>query len=195
MGHRVCPWWLGYFLISPLRRLQLNAEKLLSPLVREGMTVLEPGPGMGFFTVPLARLVGSRGRVVAVDVQPKMIRKLKRRVAKAGLEPRVDVRLVAADSMGVSDLRGTVDFILAFAVVHEMPSPGPFFAQASAAAKAGARLLLVEPAGPRQRHGVRSGVARCRPGRVPSIGASSHTRQPSGSAAKELIAGKQIFAS
>ncbi len=147
MGHRVCPWWLGYFLISPLRRLQLNAEKLLSPLVREGMTVLEPGPGMGFFTVPLARLVGSRGRVVAVDVQPKMIRKLKRRVAKAGVEQRVDVRLVAADSIGVSDLRGTVDFILAFAVVHEMPSPGPFFAQASAAAKAGARLLLVEPAG------------------------------------------------
>lgn len=147
MGHRVCPWWLGYFLISPLRRLQVNPAKLLSPFVGEGMTVLEPGPGMGFFTLPLARLVGSRGRVVAVDTQPKMIRKLKRRLAKAGLQPQVDVRLVEADSMGVSDLRGTVDFILAVAVVHEMPAAGPFFAQASAAAKAGARLLLVEPAG------------------------------------------------
>jgi SAM-dependent methyltransferase len=111
------------------------------------MTVLEPWPGMGFFTLPLARLVGSRGRVVGVDIQPKMIRKLKRRLAKAGLQPRVDVRLVEADSMGVSDLRGTVDFILAFAVVHEMPSPGPFFAHAFATAKPGARLLLVEPAG------------------------------------------------
>ncbi|HJS99414.1 MAG TPA: class I SAM-dependent methyltransferase [Terriglobales bacterium] len=147
MGHRVCPWWLGYFLISPLRRLQVNPAKLLSPFVREGMTVLEPGPGMGFFTIPLARLVGSEGRVVAVDVQPKMLSKLKHRVAKAGVESRVDARLVAADSMGISDLRGTVDFILAFAVLHEMPSPGPFFAEAAAVSKPSARLLLVEPAG------------------------------------------------
>lgn len=147
MGHRVCPWWLGYFLISPLRRLQVNPANLLSPFVGQGMTVLEPGPGMGFFTVPLARLVGPSGRVVAVDVQPKMLRKLKRRVAKAGLESRVDARLVAADSMGISDLKGAVDFILAFAVLHEMPSAGPFFAQAAAASKPGTRLLLVEPAG------------------------------------------------
>jgi ubiquinone/menaquinone biosynthesis C-methylase UbiE len=147
MGHRVCPWWLGYFLISPLRRLQVNPAKLLSPFVRQGMTVLEPGPGMGFFTIPLARLVGSKGRVVAVDVQPKMLRKLKRRVAKAGLESRVDARLAAADSMGISDLKGAVDFILAFAVLHEMPSAGPFFAEVAAASKLAARLLLVEPAG------------------------------------------------
>ena len=147
MGHRVCPWWLGYFLISPLRRLQVNPGRLLSPFIREGMTVLEPGPGMGFFTVPLAWLVGSTGRVVAVDVQPKMIRKLKRRLAKAGLQPRVDARLVAADSMGISDLRSAADFVLAFAVVHEMPSPRSFFTEAAAACKNGARLLLVEPAG------------------------------------------------
>jgi SAM-dependent methyltransferase len=49
--------------------------------------------------------------------------------------------------MGISDLRGTVDFILAFAVLHEMPSPGPFFAEAAAVSKPSARLLLVEPAG------------------------------------------------
>ena len=147
MGHRVCPWWLGYFLISPLRRLQVNPARLLSPFIREGMTVLEPGPGMGFFTIPLARLVGLNGRVVAVDVQPKMIRKLKRRVVKAGLVPRVEARLARAGSMGISDLRGAVDFILAFAVVHEMPSAGPFFAEASTACMPDARLLLVEPAG------------------------------------------------
>ena len=147
MGHRVCPWWLGYFLISPLRRLQVNPARLLSPFIQEGMTVLEPGPGMGFFTIPLARLVGPNGRVVAVDVQPKMIRKLKRRVAKAGLDPRVEARLVPADSMGISDLRRAVEFILAFAVVHEMPSAGHFFAQVSTACRSGARLLLVEPAG------------------------------------------------
>jgi SAM-dependent methyltransferase len=69
MSHRVCPWWLGYLLASPIRRLlQGDPEKILAPFVREGMTVLEPGPGMGFFTLPLARRVGPMGRVVAVGL-------------------------------------------------------------------------------------------------------------------------------
>ena len=147
MAHRVCPWWLGYLLISPLRRLHLNPAKLLTPWVRAGITVLEPGPGMGFFTIPLAQLVGPSGRVIAVDVQPNMIGKLKQRVAKAHLAGRVDARLAAAESLAIKDLDGKVDFILAFAMVHEMPSARQFFAQAAAASKSGARLLLVEPAG------------------------------------------------
>jgi ubiquinone/menaquinone biosynthesis C-methylase UbiE len=147
MAHRVCPWWLGYLLISPLRRLQFNPTKALAAWVREGMTVLEPGPGMGFFTLPLARLVGPRGRVIALDVQPKMIRKLQHRLAKAGLQARVEARLVPADSLVIAGLAGQVDFTLAFAMVHEMPSAANFFAEAAAVSKPGARLLLVEPAG------------------------------------------------
>ncbi len=147
MGKRVCPWWLGYLLASPLRRLMHNAHQTVAPYVRAGMTVFEPGPGMGFFTLELARLVGPKGRVIAVDVQPKMIAGLKRRAKKAGLMDRIEARLASPDSLGVEDLRGTVDFTLAFAMVHEMPAPGPFFAQAAAVSKPGARLLLVEPAG------------------------------------------------
>lgn len=147
MAHRVCPWWLGYFLASPLRRLMLKPEKVVHPFVREGMTVLEPGPGMGFFTVELARLVGASGRVVAVDIQPKMLAGLKRRVAKAGLLNRVEARLASPGSLGVTDLKGSVDFTLAFAVVHELPDAGCFFAEVAQASKPGAGLLLVEPAG------------------------------------------------
>lgn len=111
------------------------------------MTVLEPGPGMGFFTVPLARLVGAAGRVIAVEVQPRMLAGLKKRLAKAGLLERVDVRLVPAESMQLSDLAGTVDCAIAVAVVHEMPSAGSFFKESAAALKKGGRLLLAEPAG------------------------------------------------
>jgi tRNA A58 N-methylase Trm61 len=86
MAHRVCPWWIGYLLASPLRRwFGQDPAKILSPYVREAMTVLEPGPGMGFFTIPLARLVGPSGRVITVDLQPKMIESLKRRASKAGV--------------------------------------------------------------------------------------------------------------
>jgi predicted methyltransferase len=61
MSHHVCPWWIGYLLASPLRRLFQNPHELLASYMSEGMTVLEPGPGMGFFTLDLARLVGSSG--------------------------------------------------------------------------------------------------------------------------------------
>lgn len=147
MPHRVCPWWLGYFLLNPFRRWSQNPGQILAPYLRDGMTVLEPGPGMGFFTLELLRRVGAHGRVIAVDVQPKMLAKLKKRAARAGLLDRLDARLVASDSMGISDLRGSVDFTLAFAMVHEFPDAAHFFAEVAEASKPGAKLLLAEPSG------------------------------------------------
>ncbi len=147
MGHRICPWWLGYLLISPLRRWFQDPVEIIEPYIREGMTVLEPGPGMGFFTLGLARLAGTSGRVVAVDVQPRMIAKLKRRLAKAGLLERTDARLASPDSLGLQDLQANVDFVLAMAMVHEMPNSARFFAEVAQAMKPGATLLLAEPAG------------------------------------------------
>jgi SAM-dependent methyltransferase len=147
MAERICPWWLGYVLASPLRRLWQDPAKLLRPYVRQGMTVLEPGPGMGFFTVELARMVGTSGKVIAVDVQPRMIEGLKRRLARRGLLRRVDARLATPGSMGTADLAGKVDFVLAFAVVHELPDAAAFFSEASRAMKPGASLLLAEPRG------------------------------------------------
>jgi ubiquinone/menaquinone biosynthesis C-methylase UbiE len=111
------------------------------------MTVLEPGPGMGFFTLELARLVGVSGRVIALDVQPEMLNTLKRRLAKAGLLERVNIRLIQPDSMGLADLASSVDFALAFAVVHEVPFAKSFFSELSRCLKPGRCLLLAEPEG------------------------------------------------
>jgi ubiquinone/menaquinone biosynthesis C-methylase UbiE len=145
--HRVCPWWLGYLLLGPIRRLLHDPSRILSPYVREGMTALEPGPGMGFFTLELARRVGRTGRVIAVDVQPKMIERLKRRAANANLAERIDARVTRADSMQLDGLESRFDFVLAFAVVHEMPDAAAFFAEAAASMKPGACMLLAEPLG------------------------------------------------
>ena len=143
----VCPWWVGYFLASPIRKLRQDPLRILRPLVSEGMIALEPGPGMGFFTLELARLVGPRGRVVAVDVQPKMIAGLRRRAERAGLLDRIDTRVSPASTLALEDYEGAVDFVLAFAFVHELPSAATFFSEASRAMKPGARMLLAEPSG------------------------------------------------
>lgn len=145
MAHRVCPWWLGYLLASPVRRLWQDPAGILRPFVREGMTVVEPGCGMGFFTIELARLVGSSGRVIALDLQPRMLSGLARRTRRAGLADRIDARLVQPASLGVDNLAGAADFVLAFAVVHELPDAPRFFAEMHATLKPGGRMLVAEP--------------------------------------------------
>ena len=110
------------------------------------MTVLEPGPAMGFFTLEAARLVGPSGRVVAVDVQPRMIKALRRRAAKAGLADRLDARVTPSpDRLGIDDLAGRVDLALALLMVHEAPDQGGLYAEIHRALRPGARLLVAEP--------------------------------------------------
>lgn len=147
MEQHVCPWWMGYVLLNPLRKLTESPRKLLSPYVKPGMTIVEPGSGMGFFTLPLAQMVGLKGRVVAVDVQTKMLAGLERRAAKAGVPPVIETRLCAGDSMGLDDMAGVVDFIPALHVVHELPDAQVFFIESFRALKLGGALLFVEPKG------------------------------------------------
>ena len=145
MAQMVCPWWLGYFLVNPIRRLRQDPATILRPFVSEGMLVLEPGSGMGFFTLDLARLVGSRGKIIAVDVQEKMLAGLRRRAAKAGLGDWIETRRASHDKLMLDDLAGRVDFALAFAVIHELPDQERFFVEMYRALRAGGKMLAAEP--------------------------------------------------
>jgi ubiquinone/menaquinone biosynthesis C-methylase UbiE len=144
MSH-TCPWWFGYFLLNPLRRLGQRPTRVLAPFVRSGMLVVEPGCGMGFFTLDLARMVAPEGRVVAVDLQEKMLAGLRRRVARAGLERRIDLRLAQPDRLGLADLAGQVDFVLAFYLVHEVREQAAFFTEIASALRPDGAVLVVEP--------------------------------------------------
>lgn len=143
----VCPWWIGYFLLIPWRRFIHDSKRILSPYVREGMTVLEVGPGMGYFSLTLAQLVGPRGRVICVDVQDKMLEKLRKRAKRAGVPDRVKTVRASDQSLLIQEFEGKVDFVLAFAVVHEVPDQPKLFEEIHGAMKPGALLLLSEPRG------------------------------------------------
>ena len=147
MAAHVCPPWIGYFLLNPLRKLVENPDRMFGQFVREGMVVLEPGCGMGFFTLHLARMVGPGGRVIAVEIQDKMLDVLGRRARKAGLLDRIELRRIGADGYGIDDLSEQVDFASAIHVVHEIPDQALFFTEIWKALKPGGRLLVVEPKG------------------------------------------------
>ncbi|MGC4117515.1 MAG: methyltransferase domain-containing protein [Myxococcales bacterium] len=143
----VCPWWFGSLLASRVRKLVQDPVKILSPLVTPGATVLEPGPGMGFFTVELARLVGAQGKVVAVDLQQQMLDGVRARAARAGVAERLVLRKVEPTSLGVADLAGQVDFALLFWMLHEVPDQAHLLGELAQSLKSGGQILLCEPKG------------------------------------------------
>jgi ubiquinone/menaquinone biosynthesis C-methylase UbiE len=146
-AHGVCPWYLGYFLASPIRRLFERPEALLAPFVRPGMVVLEPGCGMGYFTLPMARLVGPTGRVVCVDLQPQMLAALRRRARRAGLSDRIETTTCGPDDLGVSGWAGRVDLAVAIHMLHEVPDVDRLLRQLHEVLRPGGTLFIREPRG------------------------------------------------
>lgn len=143
----VCPVWMGYILSSPLRKLIEKPSKRLSPYLEEGMTVIDAGCAMGFYSLPMARMVGASGRVICVDLQEKMVRKLFKRAKKKDLHDRIEARVCTSADLNLGDLKSVADFVLAASVVHEVPDPGSFFSQLFSTMKDGARLMVLEPSG------------------------------------------------
>ena len=111
------------------------------------MTVLEIGPGMGYFTLPLARIVGNSGKVIAVDLQEKMISSLVRRAQRAGLDSRIETRICTESSLDIDDLNETIDFALVFAVLHEMPDIRSVLVNVARTLRDGGQMLISEPTG------------------------------------------------
>jgi ubiquinone/menaquinone biosynthesis C-methylase UbiE len=138
----VCPrWFVGSF-DNRFRSRVHDPVAILGPRVRAGDTVADVGCGIGYFTVPLARLVGPSGRVTAIDLQQSMLDGAARRVEGAGLLDRVSFHRASVGQMGAS---GPFDFILAFWMVHEVPAKGPFMREIRRMLAPGGSFLMVEP--------------------------------------------------
>jgi len=142
MRDHICPWWMAYTFDNRLRSFFHKPETLLGAYVTEGMTVLDVGCGMGFFSIGLARLVGSRGTVVAADIQDKMLHILRRRAERAGLSDRI--RTVRCEPNHPA-FDTAFDFILAFWMVHEVPSVDTFFRQLRLCLNPKGVLFITEP--------------------------------------------------
>lgn len=141
-GEGVCPWWLGYAIDNPVRRLLHDPRRILAPFVTRGMAVLDVGCGRGLFSLAAARLVGEEGRVTSVDVQQRMLDSVLRRAAAAGLAGRIRAHRCERDDLGVA---GPFDFAVAFWMVHETPDAAAFLRRVRSTLRPGARLLVAEP--------------------------------------------------
>jgi SAM-dependent methyltransferase len=137
---------------------------------------------MGFFTLEAARRVGPRGRVVAVDLQPRMLAALRKRATRAGLADRIEAREARPESLGVDHLVGKVDLVLALLVVHEFPDAGRLFEEVRRTLAPGGTVLVAAPSGHVGAEAFEASMAAAARAGAPALGRPEGVAQPDGGA-------------
>lgn len=131
------PW-----LMRDSRQREEDGETMLRELkVTAGMTVCDMGCGSGFYTLQLAAAVGAEGRVLAVDIQPEMLRLMEARAAEKQL---TNIRSILGSVVEPQLPAAAVDLILCVDVYHEFAYPQQMLAAMRQALKPQGRLVLVE---------------------------------------------------
>jgi len=137
-----CPPGCCIVFDNPLRRLVQNPIKILKPYIKPGWTILDVGPGMGYYTIALAGLAGEKGKVIAADLQTPMLEGIRRRAEKAGVAGRIKLHQAMPHKIGVNE---PVDFCLAFWMVHEVPDRQRFLGEIVSLLTPGGLFLFAEP--------------------------------------------------
>jgi ubiquinone/menaquinone biosynthesis C-methylase UbiE len=143
MSH-VCPWWGGYVIDNRLRHWLHKPDRIVGPYLKPGMHALDFGCGMGFLSIAMARQIGQAGRVIAVDLQQRMLDVLQKRAAKAGVVERIRTHCCEADRLGLSE---TVHFAVAFYSAHEVPDVRRLHREIYDLLTPDGSFLLAEPIG------------------------------------------------
>ena len=136
------PEFLAGLIDNPLRRrIQPPEEMPLRHGVEPGMRVLDVGPGNGRYTLATARYVGAGGRVVAVDIEPRMVERVRARARAEGVD-NVEARV--ADVYDLPFDEGTFDAAYLIAVIGEIPEPERALAEFHRVLRPGGRLAFSE---------------------------------------------------
>lgn len=141
MAHKF-PIELKKELDSPQRRGLFDSLKALRSLgIRKHLTVVDIGCGTGFFTRPLARIVGLKGMVFAVDMSCEMLNEVKKRIRRNKLK-NVKVLLSKENKIPIDSKR--VDYCLLSSVVHELENKASFFKELKRILKDEGRIGIIE---------------------------------------------------
>jgi ubiquinone/menaquinone biosynthesis C-methylase UbiE len=138
----VCPAELSGSLDNSFRLWLQDPHKILKPYINKGMTILDLGCGPGFFTLEIAKLLNGTGKVIAADIQEKMLKKVAGKIYGTELEQRVELHKCQETSIGLSE---KADFILAFWMVHEVPQHERFFEELKSILNPGGKIFIAEP--------------------------------------------------
>ena len=127
----------------PLRRQYMDPGEVLGMYgVSAGMELLDAGCGTGIFTVEMARMLGSHGRVHAVDLQGAMIEQTRLRVAGAGVSHLVQLHQVGLYDLPFAD--DSLDLAVLISTLGEIPDKPAALSELRRVLKPGSRLGVSE---------------------------------------------------
>lgn len=126
--------------------------------VTPGMSVADIGAGEGYYTVRLARAVGTKGRVLAQDIVPETRDRLGVRVEREGLD-NVTVRLGLPDDPKLP--AASFDRIFLVHMYHEVEQPYPFLWHLRGGLKPSGLVVVVDARRPVKRHGMPPALLQC----------------------------------
>jgi len=131
------------WLLRKEREREERTSELLKVLdVKPGQVACDLGCGNGYHALPLAEMVGDKGKVLCVDIQPEMLALLKRRAKKANLLGRIEPILATATDPRLPPR--SVDLVLMVDVYHEISHPARVLGHVREALKPGGRVVFVE---------------------------------------------------
>jgi arsenite methyltransferase len=107
--------------------------------LREGETVLDLGSGGGLDVFLAAREVGSKGRVIGVDMTPEMVARARGAAAKAGI-PNVEFRHGRLEALPVAD--GEIDAVTSNCVINLVPDKARVFQEVARVLRRGGRMVV-----------------------------------------------------
>lgn len=141
-NRRVCPVEVAGHLDNIFRKWVHNPKTILREHIKEGMVVLDVGCGPGLFSVEIAKIVGKSGKVIAVDLQEGMLKKLRDKIQGNEIEKWIKLHKCTENKIAVSE---KVDFVLAFYMVHEVPDQKRFLTEIRSILKKDSSLFIIEP--------------------------------------------------
>ncbi|MBV7331951.1 methyltransferase domain-containing protein [Chloroflexi bacterium TSY] len=137
------PHQFARLLEHPLRRRYRQPTALLGEFgIHAGMSVLDLGCGSGLFTIEMARMVGERGSVHAVDIQRPFLELTQARLVADGLEHRVTLHHSGAYQLPLPD--DSIDLAVLVATLGEIPDKPHALAELHRVLKPDGRIVVSE---------------------------------------------------
>ena len=120
--HFPAPSFVGYFLDSNLRRRMQPPELLIQRSgIEKNMTILEIGCGSGSYTTYAARKVGNKGKVYALDIEPKMIKQLENKLSKPENQDIDNIQIFCKSAYELPFESHSIDLVFMVTVLREIP--------------------------------------------------------------------------
>jgi FkbM family methyltransferase len=144
MGREIA-YVMSHYGISWLERPEREKEERVSMLLKNmdlkpGMEVADIGAGSGFHAVRMAKMVGD-SKIYAVDVEPKMIDYLNKRIKEEGYK---NIITILGKEKSVELPASSIDIMLMVDVYHELSFPYEIARSMLDALKPGGKLFLIE---------------------------------------------------